>query len=263
VELDSCDVFGGLYGDNVTAVIIEARAVPIASNVTPDLVAKSSGMDLLTERTGVDHVSSPVERPIERPVSRPVDFDPWSEPDEADGDGFNQSKGEVGSQESTEQDPWGDFGNTEILARSTPDATPPATKPPDSSRTEISVPSATEQEPFFLAPSTVKYGEEKEPVGSLGVTAETLLEVFSKHIVYREASGKLAFGVPTSDYVVDYHVYNDNGEEVNAYVCFINDKYSAGFAPKSERVSDLPKGKSSSLSYETIKMALSLCERQR
>ena len=201
-------------------------------------------MDLLTERAGVE----PVSRPMEIPVGSPVQFDPWSDLDAADGDGFDQSRVEVGSQESSEQDPWGDFDNTE-----------PSVQPPE----KLPNLSPTEQEPLFLSPSTAKSGEAIEPTGSLGVTAKTLLDVFSKHIVYREASGKLAFGLPSSGRVVDYHVYQDNGEEVNAYVCFINDKYSAGFAPKSERVAALPAGKSSKLSYETIKRALVVCERQR
>ncbi len=247
LELGSCDVFGGLYGDNVTAVIIETRAVPLASNVTPVLEERSSGMDLLTEPAGVETVSGPLEIPAK--------FDPWGV-SEAGGDGFDQPEGEIGTQEYNEQDPWGDFVKAEPLARST-------VKQPDSSATELSISSATDKETFFLAPSTAISSEVKDPTGSLGVTAKTLLEAFSKHIVYREASGKLAFGMPSSGCVVDYHAYEDNGEEVNAYVCFINDKYSAGFSPKSKRVSELPQGKSYKLSYETIKLALEVCERQR
>jgi hypothetical protein len=234
VELGTCDVFGGVFGDNVVASIIEVRAVPVVPDMSRVFDERSGGMDLLTERVGGgDHsANSPL-------ASAPIS-DPWSNMDECADDAVEPPRTVDVPQPINTKDPWGDTGTIQ---------------PDDSADADEAL--------FFLAPPPLNPAAASEPSGSLGVTAKTLSEVFAKHIVYREANGMLAFAMRSSDCVVDYHSYQDNGDEVNAYVCFINELYSAGFAPRSERISSLPVCKSCGLCDETIKVALGLCERQR
>jgi hypothetical protein len=239
VELEDCEIFGGVFGDSVRIGInevVSSSPLPEPSRTYPEV---SGGMDLLTERVKDRSVNSKVG------ATGSVDegdssLDPWKSLDvEADVD-LHQPEGGADLQPHNEIEGWG-----------------------DSSTTDVAEDSGAGEEQFFLSPAAVTPSEINQPTGSLGVTADTLSEVFSQYIVFREANGMLAFGIPNSDRLVDYHSYKDNGTRLNAYVSFINDKYSAGFAPRSEMVSPLPVGEFTGLCDETLKQALCLCELQR
>ena len=223
VIFDECDVFGGIYGDKTTLGVVRDAPVHHNSPITQD---KSGGLDLLTELSpGV--------------VGR-SEQDPWGDFEQGSHGREENAVSSLSLEAFTDEDPWGDLG--------------------DEKSSEIS---DLASQPFFLAPSPESSKLAVESSGSLGVTSDALVEVFASHIVFREDSGMLSFGIISGDSLVDYHSYNDHGDELSAYVSFINDKYATGFAPRSDKRSGLPSGRSSGLCHETIKLALGLCEQQR
>ena len=152
-------------------------------------------------------------------------------------------------------------------ASSEPEPAPePPASPPNSAGSPFSFTGggapkkkSKEESSVFLAPPPSAH-DVPEPTGALGVSSEALLSIFEKYVTFRHRDGRLVFGIPRSGRLMDAHAYVDNGEKISAYVNFVREKYSEGFAPRTQKIIDLPKRGVRPIDEDLLISALGLFE---